>query len=662
MFKWVRLGTDFRKRNGGSDPRVATCRGKLQNKRSKLNQEINKELRLRAGAENLFRATNNRKLKETVALELSFVNSNLQLLKEQLAELNSSVELYQNEEKGPIIPLIPLGLKETKEVDFKEPFKDFILEHYSEEGNLYSDVISQVMDLRQAIRTPLRDENGISLLFQYYNQLYFLERRFFPPDRSLGIYFEWYDSLTGIPSYQRTVAFEKACVLFNIAAIYTQIAAKQDRKSISGLNSAIEAFLRSSGTLKYISENFTNAPSTDLNTEMLEMLGHLMQAQAKECFLEKLDLSQESDEDKTIDELLDLAQEGSHVADIYTHVIKLISPVKCFVPYTWISLVTLKVEYYMAMAHRFCGMALMNTEMKNFTADTIERLKRVHYVSDDKLQIDILFPKNEDDNQLLARAHLKESLLKFEETLRLHRMCRELKNKPGLETVLKTYHSLALNLYSKFEEKNDFRDVLEPPQIIPLTKFTFSIKQPDFAQYRVDDMFKKLGPCAVFSAKHHWSAPRLVQLQRTSKKEKFGFTVRGSCPVIVSGVDPHSLADFGGIKEGDYLVSVGDEDVKWYSNDQVTNLLESAGDSLSLKLVTPMNKNNSKVLEGFKCSSVVLDSSQTSNDLSNNRSWTKGIQLIHSSLLSDINLKRLTWNPFKKQNSTGSVLDNSYET
>ena len=45
----------------------------------------------------IVRATTNRKLRETVALELSFVNSNLQLLKEQLAELNSSVELYQNE-------------------------------------------------------------------------------------------------------------------------------------------------------------------------------------------------------------------------------------------------------------------------------------------------------------------------------------------------------------------------------------------------------------------------------------------------------------------------------------------------------------------------------------------------------------------------------------
>ncbi|EDS35348.1 rhophilin [Culex quinquefasciatus] len=76
---------------------AATCRGKLQNRRCKLNQEINKELRLRAGAENLYKATTNKKLKDTVALELSFVNSNLQLLKDRLSELNSSMEIYQNE-------------------------------------------------------------------------------------------------------------------------------------------------------------------------------------------------------------------------------------------------------------------------------------------------------------------------------------------------------------------------------------------------------------------------------------------------------------------------------------------------------------------------------------------------------------------------------------
>lgn len=104
----------------GSDPRAATCRGKLQSKRSKLNMEINKELRLRHGAENLYRATSDPKTKETVSLELRFVNSNLQLLKEQLAELNSSMELYQMKAKEEVLmPMIPLGLKETKEIDMK---------------------------------------------------------------------------------------------------------------------------------------------------------------------------------------------------------------------------------------------------------------------------------------------------------------------------------------------------------------------------------------------------------------------------------------------------------------------------------------------------------------------------------------------------------------
>ena len=39
----------------GSDPLIQTARGKLQSRRSKLNEKINKELRMRTGAENLFR-------------------------------------------------------------------------------------------------------------------------------------------------------------------------------------------------------------------------------------------------------------------------------------------------------------------------------------------------------------------------------------------------------------------------------------------------------------------------------------------------------------------------------------------------------------------------------------------------------------------------------
>lgn len=47
--------------------------------------------------------------------------------------------------------MIPLGLKETKEIDFRDPFKDFILEHYSEDANQYEDAIVDFMDTRQVI-------------------------------------------------------------------------------------------------------------------------------------------------------------------------------------------------------------------------------------------------------------------------------------------------------------------------------------------------------------------------------------------------------------------------------------------------------------------------------------------------------------------------------
>ena len=48
-----------------------------------------------------------------------------------------------------MIPMIPLGLKETKEIDFREPFRDFVLEHYSEEPEEYDDAVAEFMDVRQ---------------------------------------------------------------------------------------------------------------------------------------------------------------------------------------------------------------------------------------------------------------------------------------------------------------------------------------------------------------------------------------------------------------------------------------------------------------------------------------------------------------------------------
>ena len=318
-------------------------------------------------------------MKETVALELSFVNSNLQLLKEQLAELNSSVELYQMQNnKEVVVPMIPLGLKETKEIELRDSFKDFILEHYSEDGGHYEDQLAELMDIRQAMRTPTRDTNGIALLFEYYNQLYFVERRFFPPDRSLGIFFEWYDSLTGVPSCQRTVAFEKASVLFNIGGLYTQIGTRQDRNTQAGLDTAVDNFLRAAGTFQYIHENFTNAPSMDLGPETLHMLVQLMCGQARECLFEKTEISFYEAAVPDIDLCLELAQEAAHVGEVYEKVFDAISqaPVKDYVPFSWVSLVQVKKEHYRALANFYAGLGLVDQtgELGRRTRETLQFL------------------------------------------------------------------------------------------------------------------------------------------------------------------------------------------------------------------------------------------------------------------------------------------------
>lgn len=234
----------FRK---GCNPLAQTGRSKLQNKRASLNQEIIKEMRMRAGAEKLVKATSNSKVKDMALLELSYVNATLQLLKGELEGLNSSVEVYQNPQETANIPLIALGLKETKEVDFSTPFKDFILEHYNEDGNSFEDEIADLMDLRQACRTPGRSEAGVELLAKYTSHLPLMESRFFSPSRPNGIFFTWYDSFTGVPVCQQNLSLEKASILFNMAALYSQIGTRSNRQRMDGLEEAITSFQKAAG-------------------------------------------------------------------------------------------------------------------------------------------------------------------------------------------------------------------------------------------------------------------------------------------------------------------------------------------------------------------------------------------------------------------------------
>uniref|UniRef100_A0A672NK23 Rhophilin Rho GTPase binding protein 1 n=1 Tax=Sinocyclocheilus grahami TaxID=75366 RepID=A0A672NK23_SINGR len=539
----------------GCDPLVSTQRSKLQQRRAKLNQQINRELRLRSGAENLYRASSNQKVKETVALELSFVNSNLQLLKEELEELNSSMNVYQTERLFTFVPMIPLGLKETKEIDMTVPLQDFISEHYSEDASLYLNEIRDFMELRQAMRTPSRNEAGQELLKEYYNQLYFLDQRFFSPHRSLGIHFHWYDSLTGVPSVQRALAFEKGSVLFNIGALYTQIGARQDRLTLTGIQNAIDAFQRAAGAFLYLQENFSHAPSLDMSSPALSMLVRLMVAQVMK------------------------------ERDVYSLVLQAMSVplLKDYVPFSWISMVQVKTHHFRALAHYYTAVALCDcSAMSDEDEDEggeIKALIQVHTRRPEKLNL-----HDPEDMRRLGKAHLRKAIIRHEEALRLHGVCKMLRKMDILQEVLSHAHACSLEKYSEIDQEDDFCEVAEAPEIQSHTQQKPDITTPDFSGVRVTDIFHRLGPLSVFAARNRWVRRHACLVRGEAG---LGLTLRGDSPVLVAGVLPGGCAAEAGLREGDYIVAVNGADCRWAEHAEVVHALKSSTErGLELDVIT----------------------------------------------------------------------------
>ncbi|KAJ7411155.1 Centrosomal protein of 89 kDa [Willisornis vidua] len=419
------------------------------------------------------RATTNNKVREQVLLELSFVNSDLQILKEELEGLNISVEVYQNAEETFSIPLVPLGLKETKEVDFTLPLKDFILEHYSEDSSEYEDEIADLMDLRQACRTPSRDEAGIEMLISYFLQLGYVENRFFPPTRHMGVLFTWYDSFTGVPVCQQNLLLEKASILFNIGALYTQIGTRCNRQTQAGLENAVDAFQKAAGVLSYLKETFTHTPSYDMSPAMLNVLVKMMLAQARECVFEQIGLSGIRNEFFT---LVKMTQEVAKPGDDEDQQEKALSQLYDHMP-----------EGLMALA-----------------------------VLRDKLR-----------RKQLGKAHLRKAIVYHEEALRVCGLCKKLRNIDVLQEVLTAAHKRSLLKYAQQETEDDFLSLIQAPNVLPKTEHKIETIAPQFSKVKVKDFFHKLSM---------------------------------------------------GLKEGDYIVSVGGVDCKWLGVNEVLEKLRSVGE------------------------------------------------------------------------------------
>uniref|UniRef100_A0A665V9V6 Rhophilin, Rho GTPase binding protein 2 n=1 Tax=Echeneis naucrates TaxID=173247 RepID=A0A665V9V6_ECHNA len=566
---------------GGCNPFAQTGRSKLQNQRASLNQQIIKEMRMRAGAENLLKATSNNKVKEMVLLELSYVNANLQLLMGQLEGLNSSVEVYQNSQETANIPLIALGLKETKEINFSTPFKDFILEHYSEDGNSFEDEIADLMDLRQACRTPSRSEAGVEMFAKYYGHLPLIETRFFSPNRQTGIFFTWYDSFTGVPVCQQNLSLEKASILFNMAALYSQIGTRCDRQTTAGLEEAISSFQKAAGVLNHLKETFTHTPSYDMSPAMLSMLIRMMLAQAQECLFEKIVLPGIANQFYS---LMKMAQEAAKVSENYdqVHQSMIQTPIKDNVPFFWSTMSQVKTNHYRSLAHYFVASALLDHQLgPNDDEDKQEKTLSQVYdrLPEGRSPLDIL--KKKEERERIGKAHIRRAILGHEEALRIYGLCHHLNKLDILEEILKASHQRSLKKQSEHENEEQFAD---------FTEHKAEMEVPATTKVKVTDFFQRLGPPSVFSAKQWWTPPRTIRLCPADRD--LGFTLKGESPVQVVSLDPLCSAAADGLKEGDYIVAVGETDCKWLGVSDVMRLLKDIdGEGIDIQVVSVMESN-----------------------------------------------------------------------
>lgn len=181
-------------------------------------------------------------------------------------------------------PTISIPKKPTAEVDWTGPIRSLVAQSYGENPDNYTAECAALQRCRQdAVRGAGSDMTARDLLYKYFGQLELLELRF----SEIRVNFCWHDAFTNKAITQTSIAYEKASILFQIAATHSAIASAQNRSDPEGLKRSFYYFRTCAGMLTYINENFLHAPSTDLSRDVVKFLVNVILAQATEVFFEK---------------------------------------------------------------------------------------------------------------------------------------------------------------------------------------------------------------------------------------------------------------------------------------------------------------------------------------------------------------------------------------
>ncbi|XP_026500364.2 programmed cell death 6-interacting protein [Vanessa tameamea] len=194
--------------------------------------------------------------------------------------------------------LLSVPFKKSSDVDIVKPLKNLIQSTYntSETNDDYSDAINELSRLRTNAIWKVFEKSSLDVIYSYYDQLVSLESKI--PPQEVQIPFKWKDafdkgSLFGgrMSLTISSLAYERMCILFNMAAMQSAIAAQQPLDTEESLKLAAKLLQQSAGIFTYLKGNIMMAvhqeTTPDLNPETLNALSQLMLAQAQEVIVYK---------------------------------------------------------------------------------------------------------------------------------------------------------------------------------------------------------------------------------------------------------------------------------------------------------------------------------------------------------------------------------------
>merc|ERR1711913_6832 len=197
--------------------------------------------------------------------------------------------------------LLAIPLKVTGDVDLVKPIKTLISSlRTPSSGDTNS--LTELQALRNKMVLNVKNKNYSDAaqrdIENYFDQIGNLESKI--PFSQVKIYFKWLDSfdkgswISGSIQYTMStnLLFEKACVLYNIAALATQIGATQDLNSEDSMKKAVRLYQQAAGILEAISVPTSSSPTEqkptpDLLPESAAALASVTLAQAQEIVLRK---------------------------------------------------------------------------------------------------------------------------------------------------------------------------------------------------------------------------------------------------------------------------------------------------------------------------------------------------------------------------------------